>query len=64
MLGPSVLSVFGASATSTWPNILISTAVVLVMLVIAVVGIRLTARTQLGMGGLEYVILIGFAIQA
>jgi amino acid transporter len=62
VLGPSVLSVFGASATSTWPNILISTAVVLVMLVIAVIGIRPSARTQLGMGGLEYVILIGFAV--
>ena len=62
VLAPSVLAVFGANSTSTWPNILISTAVVLVMLVIAVVGIRPTARTQLGMGGLEYVILIGFAI--
>ena len=58
----SLLAVFGSNATSTWPNILIATAVVLVMLVIAVVGIRPTARTQLGMGGLEYLILIGFAI--
>jgi amino acid transporter len=62
VLGPSVLSVFGANATSTWGNILISTAVVLVMLVIAVIGIRPSARTQLGIGGLEYIILIGFAL--
>ena len=62
VLAPSLLAVFGSNATSTWPNILIATAVVLVMLVIAVVGIRPTARTQLGMGGLEYLILIGFAI--
>jgi amino acid transporter len=62
VLAPSVLAIFGANATSTWPNILISTAVVLVMLVIAIVGIRPTARTQLGMGLTEYVILIGFAI--
>ena len=62
VLAPSVLAVFGSNATSTWPNILIATAVVLVMLVIAIVGIRLSARSQLVMGGLEYLILIGFAI--
>jgi amino acid transporter len=62
VLAPSVLAVFGSSSTSTWPNILISTAVILVMVVIAIVGIRITARTQVGMGLIEYVILIGFAI--
>ena len=62
ILAPSVLAIFGSSATSTWPNILIATAVILVMLVIAVVGIRLTARTQVGMGLIEYGILIGFSI--
>src|ERR1022692_1846532 len=62
VLGPSVLAVFGANATSTWPNIGIATGVTLVMLVIAVVGIRITARTQVAMASVEYVILIGFAI--
>ena len=62
VLAPSVLAVFGSSSTSTWPNILISTAVILVMVVIAIVGIRITARTQVGMGLIEYVILIGFSI--
>jgi amino acid transporter len=62
VLAPSILAVAGTNATSTWPNIAIATAVILVMLVIAVAGIRLTARTQLGMGLIEYVILIGFAI--
>ncbi|MGO9221879.1 MAG: APC family permease [Streptosporangiaceae bacterium] len=62
VLAPSVLAVFGASATSTWPNIIISTAVILVMLVIAVAGIRITARTQVSLGLIEYVILVGFAI--
>ena len=33
-----------------------------VMLVIAVVGIRITARTQVGMALVEYLILIGFAV--
>ena len=32
------------------------------MLVIAIVGIRITARTQVGMAVVEYAILIGFAI--
>jgi amino acid transporter len=62
VLAPSVLAVFGSTSTSTWPNILISTAVILVMLVIAIVGIRITARTQVGLGLIEYVILVGFAI--
>jgi amino acid transporter len=62
VLAPSVLAVFGSVSTSTWPNILIATAVILVMLVIAVVGIRLTARTQVGIAAIEYAILIGIAI--
>jgi amino acid transporter len=62
VLGPSVLAVAGQNATSTWPNIAISTAVILVMLVIAVAGIKLTARTQVGMAAVEYAILTGIAI--
>jgi len=62
VIGPSVLAVFGASSASTWPDLAIATAVGLAMLVIAVVGIRITARTQVGMGLAEYLILIGFAI--
>jgi amino acid transporter len=62
VLAPSVLAIAGVNAVSTWPNILISTAVIVVLLVIAVVGIRLTARTQVAMGLIEYVILVGFSI--
>jgi amino acid transporter len=62
VLGPSVLAIFGDSATSTWPNLFISTLVIGVMLVIAIVGIRLTARTQVGMGLVEYLILIAFSV--
>jgi amino acid transporter len=62
VLGPSVLAVFGASSTGAWPNVLIGTTVVLVMLVIAVIGIRITARAQVAMALVEYVILVGFAI--
>ena len=62
-LGPSILAVFGsASSSSTAPNMVISTVVILGMLVIAIVGIRITARTQVGMAIVEYAILIGFAI--
>jgi len=62
VLGPSVLAVFGSSSTNTWGNIGIATAVGLAMLVLAVIGIRITARTQVGIAVIEYVILIGFAI--
>src|SRR5580700_6904923 len=36
VLAPSVLAIFNVAATSTWPNILISTAVILLVLVVAV----------------------------
>ena len=61
VLAPSVLAIFGASATSTWPNILIATAVIMIMTVIAVIGIRPTAHTQVALAAVEYAILIGFS---
>ena len=64
VLSPAVLDVFGASATSTWPNIAISTGVIVVMAVIAAIGIRITAHTQVGMAVIEYVVLIGFTAWA
>ncbi len=63
VLGPSVIAVFSStSAGSKWGNIGIATGVTLVMLVIAVVGIKITARSQVSMAAIEYTILIGFAI--
>jgi amino acid transporter len=62
VLGPSVLAVFGSSSTAIPPNLAIDTVVILGMLVIAIIGIRITARTQVAMGLVEYVILLGFAI--
>jgi amino acid transporter len=62
VLGPSVLSVFGSSSTAIPANLAIDTAVIVGMLVIAIVGIRITARTQVGMALVEYTILLGFAI--
>jgi amino acid transporter len=62
ILAPTVLAAFGSSSSSTWSNIGIDTALGLIMLVIAVIGIKLTARTQIGMALIEYVILVGFGI--
>jgi amino acid transporter len=62
VLGPSVLAVFGSTASNHWAYIGIAVAVTLAMLVIAIVGIKITARTQVGMAVIEYAILIGFAI--
>jgi amino acid transporter len=62
ILAPTVLAAFGNSSTSTWGNIGIDTALGLIVLVIAVVGIKITARTQIGMALIEYAILVGFAI--
>jgi len=63
VLGPNVLAVFSSNTTtSPWAYIAIGTTVSVVMLVIAVVGIRITARTQVGMAAVEYLILVGIAI--
>ena len=62
LLGPSILAVFGSTAANAWAGIAIGTAVCLVMLVIAVIGIRITARTQVGMALVEYLILVGLSV--
>ena len=49
MLGPSVLAVFGAGSASTWAYVVIGCAVGVIMLAIAVVGIKITARVQVSM---------------
>ena len=62
VLGPSVLAIFGSDSTNVWANVGIATAVGVVMLVIAIVGIRFTARTQVAMAVVEYAILIGLSV--
>lgn len=62
VLGPSVLAVFGGSATSVSGNVAIAIGIGVVMVVIAVVGIRITARIQIAMAVVEYTILIGMSI--
>ena len=61
LLGPSVLAVFGATPTTGW-NVTVGVAVGVIMLVIAVIGIKITAQVQVGMALVEYLILIGLAI--
>jgi amino acid transporter len=62
ILAPTVLAAFGNNSNNTWGNIGIDTALGLIVLGIAVIGIKITARTQIGMALIEYVILIGFGI--
>ena len=62
LLGPSILAVFGSANTNPWAWVAIGTAVGVIMLVISVVGIRITARTQVGIALIEYLILIGMSI--
>src|SRR5215831_10606729 len=65
VIGPSVLAVFGnGAAGGVWADILIGTAIIAVMLVIAIIGIRITARTQVGIAVVEYTILVGIAVAA
>ena len=62
ILGPSVLAVFGSSSTNKWAVVGIGVAMGLIMLVIAIIGIKITARVQVSMATIEYLILIGLAI--
>jgi amino acid transporter len=62
ILGPSVLAVFGSSSTNKWAFVAIGVAMGLIMLVIAIIGIKITARVQVSMALVEYLILIGMAI--
>ncbi len=63
VIGPSVLAVFTSEQPgSTAADIAIATGLSAVMLAVAVAGIKITARIQVTMAAVEYVILIGFAI--
>ena len=64
VLAPSVLAVTGQNQNARWPNIIIDTIVGALMIAIAVVGIRLSARTQIVLAIVEYGIVIGLAIAA
>jgi amino acid transporter len=61
-LGPSVLAAFNVSSTDRLSNVLVDGGLVIVMTFLAVVGIKISAWAQVGMGVVEYVILIFFAV--
>jgi len=62
VIGPNVLAIATTRPGSARDDIIIATVITLVMLVIAVAGIRLTARTQVAMAVAEYAILVAFAV--
>ena len=64
VLAPSVLAVAGQNQNARWPNIIIDTAVGVLMIAIAVVGIKLSARTQIVLAIVEYGIVIALAVAA
>jgi amino acid transporter len=64
VLAPSVLAVFNQNQNAQWPNIIIDTVVGVLMIVIAIVGIKLSVRTQIVLAVVEYGIIIALAIAA
>lgn len=61
-LGPNVLAVFNAPTGNKYLNAIIGTALGLVMLIISIIGIRLSARTQVTIGVIEYALLIVISV--
>jgi amino acid transporter len=62
VLGPSVTAVLPALSGSNAQDLAIALAVIAVMTIVAVAGIRLSARVQVAMAVAEYAILAGFAV--
>jgi amino acid transporter len=61
-IGPNIMAVFGGPADNKWDNVALGTAVAFAMLIISVAGIRLSARTQVTIGIIEYAILIVISV--
>jgi amino acid transporter len=60
-LGPSVLTFLGADPSSQWGNVISATILGGAVTVLSVIGIQLTARFQMAIAAVEYVILLVFA---
>lgn len=63
-LGPAFLSLVGADPNSQWGTVISATVLSGIVMLLAVLGIQLTARFQLLIAGVEYVILTVLAIIA
>jgi amino acid transporter len=59
-LGPNVLSIFGADPSSQLGTAVSATILGIVVTVVSVIGIQLTARFQMAIAAVEYVILLIF----
>jgi len=59
-IGPSLLGLIGADTSSRWGEVLSGTILAGGVTVMAVYGIQLTARFQMLIAGIEYVILLAF----
>ena len=60
-LGPAMLSFTGLDTSGTVGNVLTATVFGLVLTAIAAIGIRTTARFQLAIASIEYVVLLVFS---
>lgn len=61
-LGPAFLAFVGLDASSSWGSAVAGTILTSLLVTIAVIGIKMTARVQVTIAVIEYAILIGFAI--
>lgn len=60
-LGPALLSVFGANSSSQWGTVISATILGAAVTVISVLGIKVTARFQMAIAAIEYIILLVFS---
>ena len=56
-VGPSFLDLFGLNSSSQFGSVASSTVLMVIVLVVAILGITLTARVQLAMAAIEYAIV-------
>ena len=60
-LGPAVLGIFGANPDSQWGAVISATLLGGGVTILSVIGIQLTARFQVAIAAVEYVILLAFS---
>jgi amino acid transporter len=63
-LGPAMLTFAGFDATGTVGNVLTATIFGLALTTVAAIGIKTTARFQLAIASIEYIILLTFSVLA
>jgi amino acid transporter len=61
-VGPNILAVAGGPSGNKVDNAVVATVVAVFMLIISVIGIRLSARTQVAIGVIEYALLVVISV--